>query len=125
MGDICNDVLLVVFATGEFLCHICQGGSEITDLVIAFHIDLVAQVAGGILLCGINDAAQRNIHQFREEDQDDQGKQKEDDEHDIVDIQQVICRILQMCHIIVYHHITAHGIAESDRRCHGKMFGFE
>ena len=106
MGNIGYKFLLVVFRACNLAGHIGKGGRQIPHLILAFHRKLVVHVAAGILLCGFGDLAQRNINDFCKKDQDDEGKQEQDDQHDVGNIEQFICLRLNTAHGGVDNHIS-------------------
>ena len=77
MGNICHKLFLVILCAGNLARHIVQTARQVSDFVLALHLELIVHVAGGVLLCGIGDLSDRHIHQLRKKYQDDQGQQEQ------------------------------------------------
>ena len=114
MGYVCNELLLVIFRTGDFTGHVGQGGRQISHFVLAFYGKLIVHIAAGILLGCLGDLAQRNIDDLREEDQDNERQQEQDHKHEIGDGEQTVGRSLYAAYGFVNDNITFYFIIGRD-----------
>ena len=114
VGHIGDEFLLVVLRAGNLAGHVVQADSQITDLIVALHLELIVHIARGILLRGIGDFPQGDIDHLREENQDDQRQQQQDHQRDIRDVQHAVAGILDPHHVAVDDHIALHHIAGCD-----------
>ena len=87
MGDVGDELFLVVFRPGDLTGHVGQGSRKISHLVIAFHVQLIVHVSGCVFFGGPDDLPKGSVNDLGKEDQDDQGKKEEDQKNDIGDIQ--------------------------------------
>ena len=72
VGYIGYKFFLVILGACNFTGHIIQTGGQVADFIIAFHLEFIMHVAGSILLCGICDFPQGNIHDLCKKNQNDQ-----------------------------------------------------
>ena len=70
MGDIGDELLLIVFHIFELCCHIVERGRQIAHLVFCPYRDLISQIAGGILGGSLCDLPQRLVNEKVECQQD-------------------------------------------------------
>ena len=106
MRDIGDEFLLVVLGGGHSPCHIAQRGRKITHFVVAFYIQLIVHIAGGVLFCRGNDLSEGTVDDFRKEDQDDDGQKQNNDEHQVGDVQHVVGIFIDLGSSGVNDHIT-------------------
>ena len=83
MGDIGHELFLVILRPGDFAGHIGQCGGQIAHLILALHTEFIVHVAAGVLFRRFRDFPQGNIDHLCEKDQDDQGQQKENEQHNV------------------------------------------
>ena len=74
MRDVRHKFPLVFAGLVQLAGHVVQRGSEIPHLIVRFNINFVGQVAGGILLCTVDDLFQRPVHDEGEKDQNHKPK---------------------------------------------------
>ena len=106
MGNIGNKFLLVVLSAGNFTGHIGQGRSEITDLILAVHLEFIMQVARRILFRGLGNFTQGKINHLRKKDEDDKGQQEKDYQNNIGNAEQAFTGGAQGRHSRVYDNIS-------------------
>ena len=106
MGDVGHKFLLVVLRPRDLAGHVIQAGRQVTNLVVTFHLEFIVHVPGGVLLRGIGNLAQGDVHHFREKNQDDQGQQEQDNQGDIGNVQHAVAGNLDFSHAAVYDHIA-------------------
>lgn len=114
VGHIGHEFLLVVLRAGNLAGHVVQAHRQVADFIVALHLEFIVHVPGGVLLRGIGDLPQGNVHHLREEDQDDQGQEQQDDQSDVGDVQHPVAGILDPQHVAVDDHIALHHVLEGD-----------
>ena len=67
MGDIGDELFLIVLGPRDGVRHVAQGGGQIAQLVLALDGDGVVHVAQRVLFRAGDDAAQGAVDIFREE----------------------------------------------------------
>ncbi len=83
MRNVSHEFFLVVLGTCNFAGHVGKGGAQITYLVLAFYLKFIMHISGGILLRGFGDFPQGQVYHFRKENQDNHGKQKQYNQHQV------------------------------------------
>ena len=88
MRDVRHKFPLVFAGLVQLAGHVVQRGSEIPHLIVRFNINFVGQVAGGILLCTVDDLFQRPVHDEGEKDQNHKRESEHEQEQKINPCQQ-------------------------------------
>jgi len=63
MRNVGNKFSLAFAGVVQLACHVIHRSGKVTDFIVGFDRDLVVQVAGGIFICSVYDAAE-NILQM-------------------------------------------------------------
>ena len=108
MGNIRHKFFLVILGAGNFACHIRKGGGQISDFIFTVNLKFIMHISRGVLLGGFGDPAQGKVNHLREKDQDNHGKQKQNNQHQIGDIQKAVAGCNDIAHGIMDYHITPH-----------------
>ena len=107
MGDVRDELLLVVLEARHGLGHVAKGRREVAKFVLSFHSQFVVHVARSVLLGRRDDLAKRAVDDLRKEDQDDQGQEQDHDEHQVGDVEHAVGALIDLRRGLVDDHVSS------------------
>ena len=125
VGDVGDELFLVVFKGRHRPGHIAKGRGKISHLVFALHVQLIVHIAGRILLRRRDDPSKRPVDELGEEDQDDQGQEQDDDQHQIGDVEHTVGVLVNLCRGLVDDDIAPGLVVVDDRRDDAQLLLFK
>ena len=122
MRDICYKFLLIILRTGNFTCHIGNGGTKIADLILTVNLKFIMHISGSILFCGLCNLSKGQINHLCKKDQNDHGKQEQNDQHQVRNIKQAVAGSNEITHGIVNDYIAPYLVVGCDRGENTELF---
>lgn len=123
VGDVGNEFFLVILGACNLLRHVAERCGQVTDFILTVRSQLVMHVPCSVLLRGLCDPAKGEIHDLREEDQNDQGKEQENQELHVGNVEIAVCLLVKIGNFIMDGHIAVGFVAPGNRSQDRELFG--
>ena len=118
MRNVGNKFSLAFAGVVQLACHIIHRSGKVTDFIVGFDRDLVVQVAGGIFICSVYDAADRKIYYKCKCNQYDQRKSQDHSQCDVGTVENGIFLRFQFVLFIMDCNVAFRDVVGCDRCDH-------